>query len=113
MTEHTPGPWRLEGLAGTNYPDLTLWSVLAPNPDAGKKGVSYSGEELTVVMGMDDETDARLIAAAPDLLAALITSAEALEATAEWIEELGYHGTALGVQQDAVKTRAAIAKATE
>ena len=68
MTEHTKGPWRLEGIAGTKYPDLTQWAVLAPNPDAGKKGVSYSGDEYTIVFSIEDEADARLIAAAPDLL---------------------------------------------
>ena len=80
---HTPGPWRLEGIAGAKYPDLTQWAVLAPNPNAGKKGVCYSGDEYTIVFSIEDEDDARLIASAPDLLAAL-----------EELETLGTHGSA-------------------
>ncbi len=68
---HTPEPWRLEGTAGAKYSDLTQWAVLAPNPDAGKKGVCYSGDEYTIVFSIEDEADAHLIASAPDLLTAL------------------------------------------
>lgn len=70
-TTHTPGPWRVEGEKDPKYPDLTTWCVLAPNPDANKTNICYSGNELTVVFNTDHEADARLIAAAPDLLAAL------------------------------------------
>lgn len=66
----TAGPWHVE-TSRTQYPDLFEYRVLAPNPDAGQQGVSYAGESLSVAGPLDSKADACLIAAAPDLLAAL------------------------------------------
>lgn len=66
MSRHTPGPWHVRV---RSYPGKSpAWDVLALNPDAGKDGVSYAGEFLMVAPNLDCEWDARLIAAAPDLL---------------------------------------------
>jgi hypothetical protein len=54
MTQHTPGPWEIE----YNDPDEEYWVTL-PHYDAGPAKIVYHIE------------DARLIAAAPDLLEAL------------------------------------------
>ena len=68
--QHSPGPWVVEihiprGSADAEY------NVLAPNPDHGRKSVCYSGRYLSVARGLDDEANARLIAAAPEMLEAL------------------------------------------
>jgi hypothetical protein len=58
--KHTPGPWRAEQTPASAYWD---WTVMAP-----------SGEGRTMQIGIDTdntEADARLIAAAPELLASL------------------------------------------
>lgn len=58
MAEHTPGPWSVEH-----------------DEDADTISIVNFGGEIAVLhgvsMGENDESDARLIAAAPDLLAAL------------------------------------------
>jgi hypothetical protein len=69
----------VERVENPKYPDLPTFNVLAGNPDAGKPFVSYSGDYLSVAHGLDCEADARLIAAAPALLAACERLALALE----------------------------------
>jgi len=71
--QHTPGPWELitRTVKAQNGPDYVMCDVLAPNPDAGKQGVSYSGSHFSIAANLDCEADARLIASAPALLAAL------------------------------------------
>ncbi|MEB5935519.1 hypothetical protein MXL15_25360 [Pseudomonas mosselii] len=86
--KHTPGPWtdlpRTECIAicGQDKARLQLGFVNSANPDRVAEG----------------EANARLIAAAPDLL-------EALESCIE-------HGSMTGAEWVADKARAAIAKAT-
>ena len=53
MSKHTPGPWHYEQKGG------------------GLVGIFPSGIETAVAFTRNNEADARLIAAAPDLLAAL------------------------------------------
>jgi hypothetical protein len=54
----------------TQYPDIKTYTILEPNPDAGKSGVCYSGSHFGVTT-LDNEEDARLISAAPDMYQAL------------------------------------------
>lgn len=84
MTTHTPGPWNYaaDSLREGRF-SIYAWGPLAYCGDAAEPG--------------DGEANARLIAAAPELLAAL-RSAVAI------IESMG---------ADASKGRAAIAKATQ
>jgi hypothetical protein len=58
--------WIVEAVK-TEYPDLYLYNVLEPNPDAGKSGVCYAGKYFSVTNGLDSAENARLIAAAPEL----------------------------------------------
>lgn len=66
MSTHIPGPWRLRIGDGENGADGVGY-IEGPHP----QGYSWA-KEIAVVYGMDETAaDARLIAAAPELLAAL------------------------------------------
>lgn len=94
MSTHTPGPWRLH--EGSIFGHAGYIGITSPAHD-------FLAE---VVVKMDDDTErsprllanARLIAAAPDLLAALQRAVNVLDAT--------------GATDDANAARAAIAAAT-
>jgi hypothetical protein len=85
MTQHTPGPWEIE----YNDPNEEYW-VTEPHYDAGPAKIVYHIE------------DARLIAAAPDLLA---VCQELEESASYWSE----YYVPLGIVD---RLKAAIAKAT-
>lgn len=70
MNAHTP--WTIRENPNKEYPDLPTYSILEPNPDAGRNGVSYSGD-LFMVCTVDSLALARLIAQAPAMLEALRT----------------------------------------
>jgi hypothetical protein len=56
-SKHTPGPWAVVGAIPTHHSDI--------------EAVSHDGYPITVAKSVSDKGNARLIAAAPDLLAAL------------------------------------------
>ncbi len=85
-TKHTPGPWSLSGANTVHGPDCIVAFV------------GTADEEVRRFSGERQSADARLIAAAPDLLAAC----EAVSATT-WSKNTA---TIIGEQ-----VRAAIAKA--
>lgn len=101
QAKHTPGPWEIGSI---NKRDKNLWWAAVFTPKStGKFHTPRAGEAL----GVDREEcegNARLIAAAPDLL-------EALRALAECVE--GYRQTGcLGAWDKPLgEARAAIAKA--
>lgn len=65
-TKHTPGPWVVQEVA---FPFKAFEIVTAPN---GEKGwPNYRGISTTPNREPFDKANARLIAAAPELLAAL------------------------------------------
>lgn len=92
MSAHTPGPWSCgekgNGAVGSVYCDNSLGTRVA---------IVYGrGQEYTIFSRAEEEANARLIAAAPDLLNALTVLADAC--------------ASMGIPVDAA--RAAIAKAT-
>ena len=90
MTNHTPGPW----IAKERHANYRDWVVLAETA-CGQRRVD--GKD-----GTFSEADARLIAAAPDLLFALewLSSPEAIE------------GDGVNLEAALAAARKAIAKAT-
>lgn len=69
-TKHTPGPWTVTKVAPDKYPSGYRASVYYAIKANGSRIAQTSGEHMT----QDAEANARLIAAAPELLALLIES---------------------------------------
>lgn len=118
--KHTKGPW----MAAKN--DFGTWEVglseAVPESGGGVSGCGDDGEYLRItVAGNKEEHDARLIAAAPDLLEALVAeerhqwAMRNLESVSDPLDE-----RLLGLRMEVEKTaseanmlrKAAIAKAT-
>ena len=96
MTKHTPGPWALDD-ESIYAPDGEGWKQVAEIPNWR----TNPGEVLTP----EDNANARLIAAAPDMLDALRKAEKGLDKA--------FDGHAHGLVWDALcATRAAITKAT-
>lgn len=94
-TKHTPGPWRVTGGSMTKYVEATIrdgWvqEVAAVGPTEADNGY-----------GRQQDANALLIAAAPDLLTAL-----------EALMQLESRGRVMPVGKEWDTARAAIAKAT-
>ena len=87
---HTPGPWHAERRGAFKY------SIFAPNPAAG----TY----VSLVRGVECRHDARLIAAAPDLL-------DALEKAVAWLTNADGDHPVLSAWL--LRARAALAKAVQ
>lgn len=94
---HTPGPWRFND--NTQWWKTNPYSVTVRKPGVSSATVANIPERATITPE-ERQANARLIAAAPDLLEALQTLPQSLAATDEdlnrWTE----------------KARAAIVKAT-
>jgi hypothetical protein len=103
--KHTPGPWWVEG----GDPDAASWAARWPN-------IHADGYEVVGAQGLygDYDTDmanARLIAAAPDLLEALRDFSAYVHAEQSATDgDVRYSNTQ--INRLVFKARAAIAKAT-
>ena len=96
-TKHTPGPWDVR--KSSNPKNGTAWRDIVSL--GGDFGPSYVGEALDV--------DARLIAAAPDLLAAL---EEIMGFSPSFIDGRTHYVKITPSAKSIRQARAAIAKAT-
>ena len=83
---HTPGPWEVRRIA-TKYPALWVYNVEAPagwtDPQTGEVKL------CSVAFRLDSEADARLIAAAPEMLALLRNVVEDMDTIADHLSSLG------------------------
>lgn len=120
MSEHTPGPWAAEKV---NERKIRQWSIRA---QGAAPVISY---ELATLSGHDpvrDKANARLIAAAPELLEALrqaamwlpiLTHMSGLDADATEVElsefSDGRPPVTISIASSLEAARAAIAKATQ
>lgn len=88
MTKHTKGPWRAEWTSRTNNEPRRGWHVFSGSPDNPSSDVNLHGPICTLPdRGAQDmaqvDANARLIAAAPDLLKSLKDSHQILFALYE------------------------------
>jgi hypothetical protein len=113
---HTPGPWRVKQTGFTYFRDLTIL------------GADWHGEETPIAAALvrnalhpygradkaraEIEANAMLIAAAPDLLAALEKAAELAEGAVELLRQLDMESGRVAAECVLRDARAAIAKAT-
>ena len=106
MMEHTPGPWRIEERHGHSSDGLPRWVITADSVDrlaiCSRRGV-HSDEEA--------EANARLIRAAPELLAACVALIDAAGKSMDIVthDDDGHPLSAIGLARK--QARAAIAKA--
>lgn len=92
MGKHTPGPWEAEAANPSSIlPDEGRWDVVSESAGSGFRSVA-------MLTGPRAGLDARLMAAAPELLSAC-------RAALDWFESVGADGAPLPT------VRAAIAKA--
>jgi len=96
-SEHTPGPWAVGGTR--DWPDVI--------------SIQTTDVSAVVVAEAYDEADARLIAAAPDLLAALTLWTDNGHDGHCYNCESEYTGEELDCSTNCQTVRAAIAKATD
>lgn len=99
MAEHTPGPWQI-GLTANRCQIYTRSGY----------SVGFAREEFGKINGTTAEANARLIAAAPDLLAAAKRSLQGWDNAIELAIILPQHRNTATILAD--ELRAAIAKAT-
>lgn len=104
--EHTPGPWELDDgeIYGKLKNDFYGTGMIVRIP------VEYRPNELAT---SEDKANANLIAAAPELLEALLEAVRQLEGAPYWIEQVmgGGSPAITGTLATCAKARAAIAKA--
>ena len=107
--KHTPGPWK-PVLNSSDY-----WKVVHPWPDQSfEEANSYSPTVVNVCTkeGDEQESNARLIAAAPELLEALSKFVAFTEQHGEVVFSGGGMSAIDVMNACTTKARAAIAKAT-
>lgn len=105
MTAHTPGPWTYEYENSDALSGGCWYSIKAVGGDDDLLWFPYNGPRSS---GEREEANARLMAAAPELLDAARTALE----WAERYEDLCDEGGGI-IAQDLSAVRAAIAKATQ
>ena len=108
VAAHTPGPWRAEAVMSDGPHDICLVNPVRPTQETGWPVVVasvYGGDDDFQIGHDEASANARLIAAAPDLLEACI-------AVSEWFDR---HADAGLVQSEIAylkKIRAAIENAS-
>jgi hypothetical protein len=108
MSEHTPGPWKANGLPASNDPDYRLSCAVY----AGEKPIcttDLSVGRYKALSAEEQDANARLIAAAPELLEALSDTLGALNTVRGW--QGPYALSAEEADRVCAKAEKAIAKA--
>ena len=106
-TQHTPGPWRVKQTGFTYFRDT--WNINGFHQVA----CFQNPQDCQLATVYDVEANARLIAAAPELLAALAGCADALREAGKDFARANPHAVRPNLYELHEKAaRAAIAKAT-
>jgi hypothetical protein len=109
---HTPGPWRIDVNGSEDWsvdydgPSSTYMTICGARPQP----VCFAVEPSAYGNDEEVEANARLIAAAPDLLAALISARDALHQ--HYVDWDGEPEDAVPLQLARSKCEAAISRAT-
>jgi len=116
-TKHTPGPWIFERILNTQF--TNIGTVVAQTTNAaGDSGRYLIGRRRDDCFGDKEDSNARLIAAAPDLLESLKYCSSLLFQASSKANELSDRQKTVNVKVEKLtaktmfnKARAAIAKA--
>lgn len=105
-TKHTPGSWRVcayyPNLIKVDAPGRTICTITRPS-----QSITWEDKEAQRIVKQTEQANARLIAAAPELLAALNALVGAFDGDVECTEILNM------IKDDKGAIRSAIAKATD
>lgn len=103
---HTPGPWKAYQKQGTQGQGLPQWRIHGPGVTGSVATVDFDLIQPTITKQNENaSSNARLIAAAPELL-------EALKDCIEWLDRTGESVSEGGKEYEYVtKAREAITKA--
>lgn len=114
MSAHTKGPWTLETVRTACGVCHKVGPFPARREDEKPRHACLYADYPSESNPADQEllANARLIAAAPDLLSANVLAAGNLSAAVEILQKLGYASTAASMQRDLDAVLAVIAKAT-
>lgn len=96
MAEHTPGPWEISRPSMTDPQSETSWDIFTPTDSDHR--CEYIGEFHGNSGNQASAANARLIAAAPELLAALEALAEV-----SWTNLTGGHQDLIEDAWDAIR----------
>jgi len=82
FANHTPGPWHVSGdqIRGSTHEESTdVYETVATIAPVRRKKVTHGGDAVHRLDHDTEKANAELIAAAPELLAALITLRQAVD----------------------------------
>lgn len=113
MSEHTPGPWEVTHLDATGSQSAGYANVRAVNRHMFGHGTCLPIVDVYLYHEPEQQANARLIAAAPDLLAALETARDYVAGELEYRKQAmaGYPDKWRTEEEDLASIDAAIAKA--
>jgi predicted regulator of Ras-like GTPase activity (Roadblock/LC7/MglB family) len=97
-TQHTPGPWRY---------------FISANKTTGQRWSNVTGDGLQIAGAVPSESDARLIAAAPELLEELCNAREWLDELCGLIQSGMFDAASDWVGANAVSTDSTLAATIE
>ena len=107
---HTPGPW---DYTRDNSDTMQGWRVIDPDSDNGDCIALVDPDDIATDLGYSTEATARLLAAAPALLAQLTNLIDAAELVVERWESGDLADAVNGLRVDAATAKEAIEKAVQ
>lgn len=103
VAAHTPGPWQYVKGGAFNR---ERWGAIVHEDEDGGEHIA----EICAADGVTDEADAALIAAAPDLLAALESAAKLVQTARQYFPKSVKHADRFALELTCADINAALAK---